>query len=130
MISIASIKRFPFIHLLMFCCLFSTSIGCKPISISQNTSSINTLITPQQFGAKADGRADDAFALQQAVDYCIENRKNLYITSGTYKTTKSIKITGELVLEGEMKNASYIWYDPTTNDALFIIDAAKKSKNL
>ena len=32
------------------------------------------IITPQQFGAKGDGKIDDGAALQKAVDFCILNK--------------------------------------------------------
>lgn len=107
-------------------------VSCTPkmVQVQPSESADNMFVTPQRFGAKADGKVDDGAALQRAVDFCISNRKKLYIPSGTYRTTRSIKITGQLVMEGEMKDASYIWYDPSGAESLFLIDAGKSSKNL
>lgn len=107
-------------------------VSCTPkmVQVQPSNSADNIFVTPQRFGAKADGKADDGVALQRAVDFCIKNLKKLYIPSGTYRTTRSIKITGQLVMEGEMKDASYIWYDPSGAESLFVIDAGKSSKNL
>ncbi|GLR18866.1 hypothetical protein GCM10007940_34820 [Portibacter lacus] len=88
------------------------------------------LVTPQQFGAIGDGKNDDGGALQKAVDFCIVNKKKLYIPTGTYRTTKSLIISGKLVLEGESRDGSYIWYDPAGKESLWIIDANRESEGL
>lgn len=44
----------------------------------------NEYITPQMFGAKADGVTDDTNALQNTFNYAIDNKVYVYIPSGTY----------------------------------------------
>lgn len=46
--------------------------------------------TPQSFGAKGDGVADDTLPLQNAMDYCQINNQKLVIPSGKYLITKPL----------------------------------------
>ena len=41
-------------------------------------------VTPQMFGEKGDGKADDTKALQDTFNYAINNKLYVYIPSGTY----------------------------------------------
>src|SRR5690242_11147679 len=51
-------------------------------------------LTPADFGAKADGQADDSAALQAAIDKA-ENRTRegiLFVPSGRYRVTRTIYV--------------------------------------
>ncbi|HEV7381758.1 MAG TPA: glycosyl hydrolase family 28-related protein, partial [Dyadobacter sp.] len=52
------------------------------------------IITPQMFGARADGVSDDTRAIQKAVDFVVYQSKDkrVFIPSGTYKTTNTIHL--------------------------------------
>jgi hypothetical protein len=49
-------------------------------------------IAVTDFGAKGDGRTDDTFAVQQAINYCGQNHRALYIPSGHYLISKTLTI--------------------------------------
>lgn len=95
-----------------------------------STSTYHLFVTPQQFGAIGNGKADDALSLQKAINFCIKNKRKLFIPTGTYRTTKSLKISGRLIVEGETRDASYIWFDPKVTGALWVIDSGRASEGL
>ena len=88
------------------------------------------LTTPSSFGAKGDGKADDYMAFQKAIDYCIEYKRKLFIPSGTYRITKTLVLKEGLVIEGESRIGSYLWFDPVSDKSLIKLDAGKKGHNL
>lgn len=112
--------------------LLMNSCSQQVISAPNNTvTNIHyDLITPQQFGAKGDGKADDSASLQQAINYCVANNRKLFVPSGTYRTVTTLKISGTLVIEGETKTSAYIWYDPTGSESLLTIDGERETKDL
>lgn len=57
-------------------------------------------VTPEMFGAKADGVSDDTVALQSAITFCINNEKPLYLAAGTYAVYDTLHIPGHLVITG------------------------------
>lgn len=56
--------------------------------------SIEGIITPQMYGAKADGATDDTIAFQTAVNAAISGKKLLYLPAGTYLLTKVLGYNG------------------------------------
>lgn len=54
-------------------------------------------VTPQYFGAKADGVTDDTTFIKTAITYCINNSVVLKM-HGTYKTSETLVFTGEFKL--------------------------------
>lgn len=98
-----------------------------------NSSSPSTnpvVITPLQFGAIGDGKADDTKAFKAAIEYCIENNRKLYIPSGTFKITSTLKLRKALRIEGESVSSSYLWFDPKTPQSLFVLAANKDGFNM
>lgn len=63
-------------------------------------------VTPQYFGAKADGVTDDTTFIKTAITYCINNSVVLKM-HGTYKTSETLVFTGEFKLIA--KNAKIIY---------------------
>lgn len=57
---------------------------------SQPTITSETYITGKDFGAVGNGTADDTVALQEAIDYCFDNKRSLYLKSGTYKVSATL----------------------------------------
>ncbi|QHA88015.1 hypothetical protein FO014_14190 [Serratia rhizosphaerae] len=55
--------------------------------------SINA-ITPEMFGAKGDGKTDDAAALQAAMDYALNNDKRRVVGMGNYTIKTPLRIGG------------------------------------
>lgn len=60
-------------------------------------------ITPQMFGAVADGTADDTDAIQSAINYAhTSGVERVYIPAGIYKTTRTLTVGS--------KYAAWSWY--------------------
>lgn len=57
-------------------------------------------ITPQMFGAKGDGIHDDTVPIKDALVFCENNNKLLYIPSGVYLITDSLTITKSVSIKG------------------------------
>lgn len=60
------------------------AVGATPPNISK------PFVTAEDFGAVGNGIADDTISLQQAIDYCIANKRTLFLKAGTYKVTKTL----------------------------------------
>lgn len=52
---------------------------------------LREFVSVKDFGAVGDGITNDTVALQTAINYCIANRKNIYIPTGTYLIYQSLK---------------------------------------
>lgn len=115
------------VHLSMIFMLACTS--ASTVATPSNLTSYN-LVTPFDFGAKGDGRTDDHFAFQKAVDYCIANKRKLFVPSATFRVTKTIKLKEALVIEGESRHGAYVWFDPAADKTLFILEAGKSGFNM
>lgn len=57
-------------------------------------------VTPQQFGAKADGKADDTKAIAKAIQKACETNGVVYFPSGTYRTDE-IELPAQVTLKCE-----------------------------
>lgn len=87
-------------------------------------------ITPQMYGAKADGVTDDAPAIQSAINYAMANNCAVYFPSGTYAINpRSINIdfTGDdsLVMYGDGKTSCIKRMDESLAnrwDTLFVVN--------
>ena len=58
-------------------------------------------VTPQMFGAIADGKADDTQALQDAFDYGLEHRAVVWIPAGSYRITDTLRVDRGSIIKGE-----------------------------
>ena len=57
-------------------------------------------ITPQMFGAIADGKSDDTEAIQSAIDAAIELSKSVVFPKGTYLVTEPIRVASGIDISG------------------------------
>lgn len=57
-------------------------------------------ITPQMFGAKGDGVNDDTKAIQEAIVFCENNKRLLYIPSGVYVISDTLTISKSIAILG------------------------------
>lgn len=62
--------------------------------------SMYTYVTPQMYGAKADGTTDDTQAIQSAIDSGIE----VFFPKGNYKITSSISIPNNCKISGTLES--------------------------
>lgn len=58
-------------------------------------------VTPNEFGAVGDGKTDDTQAIQSAFDHAIANNIPLYIPTGMYVVTSTIRISDTLNVYGD-----------------------------
>jgi hypothetical protein len=90
-----------------------TSSQWVPVTVGVGTgaSGIESLfITPQQFGAKADGGTDDTLALQAALDYCAANLRSLYLPAGNYVFAGTLLVKRGMRFWGEGGNQTFLTY--------------------
>ena len=69
------------------------------VTVNQQLAEKVTWVTPEVFGAVGDGIADDTTALQNAIDYAIENEKK-FIATSKYLTSQTILIKSNYKLFG------------------------------
>ena len=86
-----------------------------------------------QFGVIMNSMEDQSDKLQQAINYCIENSKVLYIPSGTIRITKNIKINNSIQIDGHNQStygrlSSTILYDNPSTD-IEVITVIKDNGN-
>ena len=83
--------------------LADTGLADRTVAAAQSSSSL-TQATENQvsitFFSKKVGDVDDAERIQRAVDYCSENGKDLFFTSGTEYTLRSVEVEAGLHLIG------------------------------
>lgn len=60
----------------------------------------NDYITPQMFGAKGDGVTDDTKAIQEAIVFCENSKRLLYIPSGVYIVSDTLIISKSIAILG------------------------------
>lgn len=74
------------------------------------------LINARSFGATGDGTTDDTAALQAAINAGIAANADVFIPSGTYKTTSSLLITNTTIkIYGAGRYATNISYTGTSS---------------
>lgn len=61
------------------------------ITIQTDPLNVDAYVTPQMYGAKADGITDDTDAIQQAID----SGKSVYLSAGTYVINEPLVIDGK-----------------------------------
>lgn len=83
----------------IFKCLLPTIILFFNLVQLNAAGKADNCVTPQQFGAKGDGKADDSDAFQKAFD--ASNVYEIFIPSGTYRINKPLTISKDrLLIEG------------------------------
>lgn len=60
----------------------------------------NDYVTPEMFGAKGDGVADDTEAIQKSIVFCGNNKRLLYIPSGVYLISDTLTIPKSIAILG------------------------------
>ena len=60
----------------------------------------NDYVTPQMFGAKGNGDTDDTKAIQEAIVFCENNKRLLYIPSGVYVISDTLTISKSIAILG------------------------------
>lgn len=80
-------------------------------------SNLHNYVTPQMYGAAADGVTDDTAAIQAAVNASLE----VYIPEGTYKTTAPVTIGGYKTIRGAGFGTIINFESTTENAFAFVI---------
>ena len=81
-------------------------------ALMTNTNMQKFGITPQEFGAVGDGRADDTRAFEQALTTAQESGRTIFIPVGKYKITKTLLLKKRVTLVGENEQNSIIIFAP------------------
>lgn len=81
-------------------------------------SDLRNYVTPQMYGAAADGVTDDTAAIQAAVNASLE----VYIPEGTYKTTAPVTIGSYKTIRGAGFGTVINFNSSTENDFAFVIN--------
>jgi hypothetical protein len=59
------------------------------------------VVNIKDYGATGDGVTDDRDAFQEAITYCVDNTKQLFVPSGTYVVGDTLLVLGALHMVGE-----------------------------
>ena len=65
---------------------------------------VDHYIDVKVFGAKGDSVTDDTKCIQNLVNYCVSNKKEMYVSNGTYMLTSPININGAISIFGNGNN--------------------------
>ena len=65
---------------------------------------VDNYIDVKVFGAKGDNVTDDTKCIQNLVNYCTSNKKEMYVSDGTYILTSPININGSISIFGNGNN--------------------------
>lgn len=108
--------------------------------LNDKISAIETFVTPQMFGAIADGVNDDTQSIQDALDYAVTNNLNLYFPKGHYIVTSSIDLEYDditrtnLIIYGDAARGYFTDYGTTLLIDAHTLDAPlfniKKAPNI
>lgn len=63
-----------------------------PLGLINDLFILKDLISVKDFGAKGDSVTDDTLAIQNATDYCFNNKKRLFFPAGKYRITSTISV--------------------------------------
>lgn len=81
----------------------------------------NYIITPQEFGAKADGNADDTHAVQSALNEASESGKTCFFPRGIYRT-------GELMIPAYIEISAQPTWSYSRPGKTLLIPACEKQR--
>jgi hypothetical protein len=86
----------------------NTSINGLDTKVEQLENKLPTYITPQMYGAVADGNTNDTQAVKSALTECLSKGRTLYFPAGIYKITESLKITAHIDIKGDGENTKIL----------------------
>lgn len=96
------------------------SVSMKTLTIGGTELIVKDYVTPQMYGAKADGTTDDTAAIQAAID----SGGYVVFPKGTYKTTQPITVYSKTAWSMDAENADIVY---TGNDFAFKFRALRNS---
>lgn len=62
---------------------------------------VNDIVSVRDFGARGDGVTNDTDAFEDAIAAVAATGQTLYVPAGTYKLSREIATTGDLIIEGD-----------------------------
>ena len=71
-------------------------------------SRVEDTVSVKSFGAVGNGSVDDTKAIQKAIDFAFENNKEVFIPSGTYVISDSLKLYEHQTLKGTGRHQTFI----------------------
>ena len=96
------------------------SVSMKTLTIGGTKLIVEAYVTPQMYGAKADGTTDDTAAIQRAID----SGEYVMFPKGTYKITQPITIYSKTAWSMDAENADIVY---TGNGFAFLFRALRNS---
>lgn len=98
--------------------------GLMSASDKSKLDGVPIVVTPQQFGAVADGTTDDTTAIQNALDSLTSGGK-IYFPSGTYLISSALTFSVDgITLEGEDEDSTIIYQTSTSDNHIDVTDVS------
>lgn len=86
----------------------NTSIEGVNTKVGNIEKKLPTYITPQMYGAVADGNTNDTNAIKSALAECISKGLMLYFPAGIYKLTQPLDISAHIDIKGDGENSKIL----------------------
>lgn len=80
-------------------------------------------VLPQQYGAKGDGKADDAPALQKALNAAAATKSMVFLPGGTYRLNRSLSIPNGVKITGAGAGSAVLHVPATAAYTAIDLDA-------